>query len=516
MGKWDEYAVVNDKWKEYEVGQQPHTKYPLEPSQTIAEKLFRTGVSGASGFNIGLANLAGMPIDYVNKFLSLMGLGSKEPIGGSESIKRIMPAPSKPEGFLETTAQATGEQIPGAMLSLAGGGGIPLMQKLMTASKFAAGAGLGSGVARTVAPDNPWADIAGQLAGGIGPQVAGGMLAKLREKIVSPIFGSRALTGVGTEVIERASGGTAAFRQGMRGRISDVDVYEEAQSALDRMLQIRRMEYKAQLPALENSTKIVDIQPLFKELSNSLTAFGVQFDAKGKIIRSTLDRSTLRDANQVIDMIIDWGSQTGDLTPKGLDMLKRNLDSFYSPNKNINAFVTPLRSKVKEMIIKEVPEYGPMMQKYEQWSELIRDVKQNLSMGEKSSVESAIRKLMSSVRDDNEFRRSLIQELEKSGHTDLLDKISGMQMKDILPTMHGGTQLAAGAIMSAIITGDPRLLLGLPLASPRLVGEFVNAIGRTVNAYRKVVPFSDVGQLAIPTGLQLGRPNLLTPRMSSE
>ncbi len=444
---------------------------------------------GMGGVNVGAANLAGMPVDIINKLFSIGLPISQEPIGGSEWIKKtLMTPPPKPEGLIEKTIGATGEQIPNAMLTFLTGGGAPLAAKLISAGKFAGGAGIGSGIARTVAPENPWADLAGQLAGGMGGPLVGTLRKKIGEKVIAPIIGSRALTGTETETILRAAKGTKGFRAGMRGKVNPESVYDEAQSALDRMLETRRMEYKAKLPELQQSNVNIDIRPLEKELYDRLSAFGVKFDNNRKIIRSTLDRSTLKDAERVIDMIEDWGMQIGDTTPTGLDMLKRNLDSFYSPNKNITAFIAPLRNKVKELIIKEVPGYGEQMQKYEQWSELIRDVRQNLSMGEKSSVESGIRKLMSSIRDDNEFRRSLIQELEKMGQGDLLDKIAGLRMRGIVPLQHGGTQLVGGEIISSIITGNPKILIGLPFASPRLMGETLNALGRTWNLYKSVIP----------------------------
>ncbi|MDD1776244.1 MAG: hypothetical protein LUP94_02695 [Candidatus Methanomethylicus sp.] len=306
------------------------------------------------------------------------------------------------------------------------------------------------------------------------------------EKVIAPALGSRALTGAETESLLRAAKGTKGFREGMRGKINPEGVYQEAQSALDNIVDARRQDYVSKLPALQQSTAVIDKTPLVNELNTQLSKFGVQFDANGKIIRSTLDRSVIKDASSVIDMIEDWGSQAGDLTPAGFDMLKRNLDSFYAPNKNINAFVTPLRKKSKELIVSKVPEYAEMMSNYEKTSNLVREIKQNLSMGDKASTESGIRKLMSSLRDDNEFRRSLIAELDKAGKGELLDQIAGIRMKGIVPLQHGGTQLAGAEVLAAILGGNPKILGGLVLASPRLVGETANALGRAVRTYRMI------------------------------
>jgi hypothetical protein len=78
-----------------------------------------------------------------------------------------MPAPVSPEGYLENTVNALGEQagallpatfIPGASL-----GGLV---------KTGVGAGIGSGLARTVAPESTALDTAAQIIGGMGTGLA--------------------------------------------------------------------------------------------------------------------------------------------------------------------------------------------------------------------------------------------------------------------------------------------------------------------------------------------------------
>jgi hypothetical protein len=127
------------------------------------DNLRRKAEIGMGGVNVGAANLAGMPVDIVNKIFSLAGISTPTPVWGSEWIKQnFMNPPPKPQGFGEKVLGATAEQIPAGLAAIASGGTVPM------ASKFVGGAGLGGGIARTVFPESPVADFIGQLGGGLG------------------------------------------------------------------------------------------------------------------------------------------------------------------------------------------------------------------------------------------------------------------------------------------------------------------------------------------------------------
>jgi hypothetical protein len=86
----------------------------------------------------------------------------------------------------------------------------------------------------------------------------------------------------------------------------------------------------------------------------------------------------VKDLKDMYDQIMKWGSKPEDITPMGLDMLKRNLDQFYSPKSDVRAFTTSARNKVKDLIVKNVPEYAEMTKGYSEASNLIKDIESNL------------------------------------------------------------------------------------------------------------------------------------------
>lgn len=161
----------------------------------------KAAVQGASGFNEGLAEFLGMPVDIVNAGLSYVDVGTDEPVGGSESLKKLLtsmgtvaPAEEQYSG-IRRVGKEVGATVPmitgvGAIarpLQLAGrtstevlpniGRALiePAIQKpLRTATGeviAATGAGTGAAVAEKYAPDSPMAEIAGQLVGGVTPSL---------------------------------------------------------------------------------------------------------------------------------------------------------------------------------------------------------------------------------------------------------------------------------------------------------------------------------------------------------
>jgi flagellar biosynthesis chaperone FliJ len=318
--------------------------------------------------------------------------------------------------------------------------------------------------------------------------LAGKMVSPLASPVkrgVQELLG--ATTGVGGESIRRAMKGTSEFAEGMRGKVGGEEVLAEAKGALQAIKDQRGVEYRQQLQQISKINQDLDITPVHQKINQLKQSYNIKVNNKGEFdfSRSTLDRNAQADVKALLETVNDWGSQTGDLTPTGLDILKRKLDDFYSPSKNSRALVESLRNEVKKVIVDNVPEYQEMTSGYAKASGVIEQTQKALSMGDKASVDMAIRKLMSTMRDDNQFRRDLVQNLEKVGGKEILDQVAGLQMTGFTPKSWLGRSMGATEIFSALL-GRPEMLAGLATASPRVVGEFMNTLGRAINEYQKV------------------------------
>ena len=157
------------------------------------------------GSNVGIAEMIGGPVDLVNAGLGLVGLGSEEPIGGSQQIRRgfaalglappvgvddpdslfgsmgrvtgaasAMLLPIGPAaGFATkvlTGARAPARTVTGAIAQDIGASAVTTPGRFIAAeTAAAAAAGAGGFAAREKFPDSPVASVIGEILGGLTP-----------------------------------------------------------------------------------------------------------------------------------------------------------------------------------------------------------------------------------------------------------------------------------------------------------------------------------------------------------
>lgn len=172
-GPWDKYAQSEGPWTKYGSSANP----PPRATDNLLSQ-------GLSGFNEGVGNILGFPVDATTMALNagisgINALGGKlpqitNPVGGSDFLKSTLLAPTIAPESTDPAQQMTrriGQEL-GAM-AIPGMG--PVARSAMPLRTIGAefGAALGSGtgaaIAEQVAPDNPLAELAGQLAGGLTP-----------------------------------------------------------------------------------------------------------------------------------------------------------------------------------------------------------------------------------------------------------------------------------------------------------------------------------------------------------
>jgi len=312
-------------------------------------------------------------------------------------------------------------------------------------------------------------------------------------------------TGIGSGPIRKAFKGGKAFRNTMTRKVLMEEVVENANSGLRSIANERRAGYRKQLTEIRKSNVDIDISPIRKKLNTLMSEEGFNIKrvvdektgiAKLDFSRSSLDKTSHAKMKRVIEKIDDWGSQSGDLTASGLDLLKKNLDDFYSKSSNSRAFITSLKGTVKKTIIKEVPEYAEMTAQYEKYMKLEKNISQSLSIGDKKAVTTSIRSLNSAMKQDVTFRKDMIRRLQDASGIDLEAQIAGALMTELVPSGFIGRSLAAGSALSMIAMGDPKLLIALSMTSPRVMGEFLSLIagptsrgvGKAARVTEKVIP----------------------------
>lgn len=294
-------------------------------------------------------------------------------------------------------------------------------------------------------------------------------------------------TGTGYGAIKElfnasAKGGAAAetARNALRGNTTPEQIVQEAKGALDQIKSSRSQVYQNSLAKLKESKQTFDITPVIDSVATNLEKFGIRVGQQGEI---DFSRSPLRfnsaaqtDITQIVNTMKDFGSNKGDRTVIGLDSLKRAFSDLYTPSGEARAFVQSVKSSVRD-ILGQVPGYDAMSTNYEEKTHLINDIQKSLSLGDKASIDTAFKKLTTVLRTNNEERRVLVEELNAVSGGKLVPMIAGQQMGEILPRGIA-RQIEGFGALGTILAGFGAPLLKMAVfASPRVVGELVNALG---------------------------------------
>ncbi len=372
--------------------------------------------------------------------------------------------------------------------------------------------GSAEGAKKAIATDpaGVMADISTVLTGGSmaaarAPQVAGAlskaatMVDPLALAAKGTIAGTRGAgkvaenvlgmtTGVGTEPITQAfkagvEGGQRGqqFTQNMRGTADMMEVLDIAKQNLNQIRQERSNTYKANMANIKGDKTVLDFTGIDKAVDDAFN----QVSFKGKV-KNQDAAAKLSEAKAMID---DW--KTLDPaeyhTPEGIDALKQSVGQILEglqPRTQSDTVIKGVYNSIKNEINKQAPTYAKTMKSYSDSTDLIREVERSLSLGDKASADTAMRKLQSLMRNNVNTnygqRLKLAQELESIGGQQMMPALAGQALADWTPR---GIQRAS-AVPTAVMTSGA----SLPFQSPRLVGEAAYGAGRATKG------LLDIGQ----------------------
>jgi hypothetical protein len=195
-----------------------------------------------------------------------------------------------------------------------------------------------------------------------------------------------------------------------------------------------------------------------------------------------------KDITQIFETMKDFGLRKGDRSAVGIDNLKQALGDLYTPSGQARAFVQSVKDTTRK-VLSGIKGYDELSKNYGQKSDLIDELVKGLSLGDKTSVDTSFRKLTSALRQNNEFRQELIQELDKATGGSLLPKIAGQQLSSWTPRGLAGTVAGVGGTAGAVTGNFLPVIKALALSSPRLVGELTNILGISARKGKLLIDF---------------------------
>jgi hypothetical protein len=314
-------------------------------------------------------------------------------------------------------------------------------------------------------------------------------------KVITPLLG--VTTGSGGDAIKvayqsGAAGGDAQklFTDNLRGNVAPDEIVPKALQAMKDLSSKRTGDYKTNKAALKLEQSPIN----FNKIKQKITNFEKSKQFEGV---SELSVDAQKKLNSIKKIVGEWEKNPKLHNAKGMDILKRRIDAEYPTGINVGdsgIVVSEIRNSVKAQIIDEVPEYGKVMQDYETALNLEKQYMSELSLGKNKNAGTTLRKLQSAMRNNVNTNYGNRLEMLKNLDPNLVTEISGQALSNIAP--RGLQGLSAGTVAAYGGIANPSLLAGLPLQSPRLVGEAALGAGQLSRALKP---------LQSPTALQAAR-----------
>lgn len=326
------------------------------------------------------------------------------------------------------------------------------------------------------------------------------------------------VTGTKARPLQRAMGfmgDTAAHPElagALRGKISPMSTLNSLKRALANMREQRTMTYRARLAELPKDM-VLDIQSIKRAVADQMRNYNISWGraparqvrgprgtmiTKQQPLKLDFSRSTISSkadqakVRQMIEDVNNWGQRAEDVTPMGVDTLRRRLDDFYADSGQARAMTSEIAQKTRD-VLDDVPGYTEMTADYSEMTDMINDIQNELSIKPGTPAGASMRKLMTVFSEKTGYREQMLNLLDSYVTEELGQQIAGLNLTGIAPEGLVGRSLATGAVVGTMFT-DWRTMLFAGMSSPRLMGELFLAIGR---AKKVVRPIRDIGKIPV-------------------
>lgn len=414
-----------------------------------------------------------------------LGLGLLEKSG---AIGTIFPSAG---GGHEQTADAMGQYLKNRY------GGLENIKKTMAKDPVGALSdasmvltGGGSAAARLPGALGRAGEITGAVGRAVDPILAPVNAARAGTKVVGELMTHTGATPLENAYRAGVEGGEAGevFRGQMRGTSEMAEPVQMAKEGLEGYRGVRARDYREGRDAITSLDRQMAPQ-------DRVLDFGKIDDAvdKARKVQTFGTRVLDKGANDVRNSMISEINEWKALDPveyhtiDGMDALKRSLGHMMmdtAPGTSARKAAGDIYNAVRKTIVEYDPKYARVMKDYEQASIQIKELERAMSLGEKASGDTALRKLQSIMRNNvntNYGRRlELGKLLEENGATHLMAALSGQALNAWAPRGLGKLGAELAVIGGAGHFISPWTLAATPLMSPRLMGEVSHGVGRTV------------------------------------
>lgn len=317
-----------------------------------------------------------------------------------------------------------------------------------------------------------------------------GKVAKLTGRGIAEIEG--ALTGTSAETLEQAF--SSAFRGGeelnkftkaLRGELTPEQLVQNVRNSIDVVDTRKTTEYSQGLNSIKNIP--VTTEDLISGATRKLEEFNITINPDNTLNFSKSNLRTVPAAQTKLQSAYEELLRANNSVNVGeIDTSRKALSELLLAGEDpsaraANAIITDFKDQVRGVGVKateDTGDYKRLLDNFGDDAEFLNELKRSLASGDKNTVDTAYRRLATSLKTNNERRMNLIRELDEATGGYILADISGQQLSEALPR---GLfrQIAAGVAGAGIVTGGitPGIIPALVFASPKVAGEVIRSLG---------------------------------------
>lgn len=339
--------------------------------------------------------------------------------------------------------------------------------------------------------------------GKVGAELAGGLGTFTAPESIAKAFESNYQGGKSRD----------EFNKNMRGQAPARSAVDDARKAVQNIATERGNAYRATMKAGVSKDKTIlswnDIDTALDQSEDIATFSGMSGTGPTQVV----NQSTEAVRNEIRKKINHWqygpGMKASEYwTPLGFDALKRQIGDVADrlgatePGSPSHKVAMTVYNAIKDTIIKQAPDYAKIMTAYDDASDVIKELNSTLSLNKNATVDTALRKLQSTLRNNANTnygrRKELVDMLTRAGAPHLMEKLAGQDLSSWFPRGIG-RYLGAAELGGILESGNLEALAILPFMSPRIVGEAAGAAGRVAGAASKL-PLDAIGKTAYQSG----------------
>lgn len=386
------------------------------------------------------------------------------PIGRIQSgVARLLPYVAK---FSPALARTLGGIVGGGAAGAAADVGVSLAEG--ETPELGLGTALGAGIPAAAPIVGALNRVIARGVGKVGAEVQGALTGTSAETIEQAFAAAR----TGGEDLER-------FTQALRGRVTPEQLVTRVRENVGSIASQRSTLFRETLEELGDLS--VSTQPAKDAFSRDLAETGITVGDDGLLNFTKSKLRTVPNAQSKLQQAWAEVSQMPDeLTIADLDTTRQAIKGIKQiagddPSANLaNKLIDDAVRGVREAG-EQVEGYGQMLDNFGETTDFLDELQRGLAAGDRQTIDQTYRRIATSLKTNNEQRMALVRELDNATDGAILSTISGQQLSEVMPR---GIIRAFAASLAGFgaVTGN-FTLVPLVMASPRVTGEFIRALG---------------------------------------